>query len=111
MWVRFPSPANKVQIMITYINIDTILSDPLLLTATILVVVGPIMFLISLWNLVRSPKKKDPLFDPKAVHDEEPVLVAGKKNPPLASPVAPAVAQPVLPKENKPLIQIPEPAE
>ncbi len=95
--------------MITYINIDTILSDPLLLTATILVVVGPLMFLVALWNLVRSPKKKDPLFDPKAIHDDEPVLNSGKKVLPVAAPMASPVAPPPAPAQDaRQMIDIPQ---
>lgn len=98
--------------MITYINIDTILSDPLLLTATILVVVGPLMFLVSLWNLLRSPKKKDPLFDPKHFHEEEPVINhSGRKSPIENNSPAPVAVQ-TGPKENKPLMDAPSaPAE
>jgi hypothetical protein len=69
------------------------------------------MFLVSLWNLIRSPKKKDPLFDPKHLQEEELVINnSDKKNTtPLAPAAAPVVAQPA-PKENKALIDIPEPS-
>lgn len=83
--------------MVTYINIDTILSDPLLITATALLIIGPILFLISFWKLIRSSKKKDPLFDPGEIHDEP--IVADEKTP---QPVAP-VTSPPPPPTPKPM--------
>jgi hypothetical protein len=103
--------------MVTYINIDTILSDPLLLTATILLVVGPILFLVSLWNLVRTPKKKDPLFDPHApANEEEPVVHQEKKAvaPPAPKPVPVAEPKPSEPAKAPtppPMAAIPKPMD
>jgi hypothetical protein len=75
--------------MITYINIDTILSDPLILTAAILLVVGPLLFFVSLWKLVRPPKKNVPLFDTTGATNE-PFF----KEEPKGTPSSTAVPEP-----------------
>jgi hypothetical protein len=106
------------------INIDTILSDPLLIVASALLVIGPLLFLISFWKLIRFPKPKNPLFDPVAEPAEtflesEPaeitpvpsvpeekvekvVLVEPPPAPPSPPPppVVPVQSKPISPQEN-----------
>src|SRR5262249_8504181 len=60
---------DKLINFVTTINIDAILSDPLLLVRAILLILVPIFFLIALWKFVRLDRRRTDFVVPH--HDEE----------------------------------------
>jgi hypothetical protein len=91
MWVRFPSPANK-NMTLPEINIDLILSDPMLMVGVCLVIVGPIVFLISLIQFLRMGKEHEAFVLPP--HDNEQVFA-----PPVEE--TPPIELTPVPQENQ----------
>lgn len=70
----------------SFINIDTILTDPMLLTAAVLVIGGPLLFVLSLWRYTRAVPQVLPPDFPR----NEPPLPQETPAPLIESPVATA---------------------
>ncbi len=96
--------------MMPDINFNTILSDPLLIVAAVLLVLSPVVFLVALVKFMRAPKPKTPFAIPKedfsspirSLAAEEPVV----HNNPVAAP-EPVAVKPSLPV-TPPVQQIPD---
>lgn len=91
--------------MIPNINIDAIMSDPLLLIAVALLILGPLVFLVALVQLLRGGKKPEPL--PHLDEEPAPEIVPPpymqeiKEEEPAPGPVATPSGGPE--KERAPL--------
>lgn len=116
-----------MEFSIPNINLDMILSDPMLLTAMVFLVLGPVVFLIALWKMIALRKKSSsqfvvptdlnaappsmsPMPPPPPANPPEPlphpfVREAAPPPPETVQPPAPETSSPPLAKESAPAVK------
>ncbi len=95
--------------MLTNINIDAIMSDPLLMIAVGLLILGPLVFLVALVKWARSPKKEVPLPHLDEIEDVQlnpPPYAEEIKEEPAANPSVKETPAPLVTDQRIPLPSI-----
>src|SRR5947207_2631296 len=82
---RLNAPMNE---LIANLKFDTILSDPMLMVGTVLVVLGPLVFLVALWKFL-TLRKTEPAEEEFFSPLPEPYTPAPPPAPPPPPPPAP----------------------
>lgn len=80
------------------INLDTILSDPLLVVAAALLVVSPILFIIAFWKFVKAKKDSTPFAIPR--HEMESPLSSQPEDSASGETYTPYAPEPETPVEE-----------